>query len=269
MTYDVDAGDSLTLKLNGQAIASGSTSVTEDVYAYKDASGWHVGTSASSGAVLMGLLELNKDGTYNFQGDKGGIAHLAQGETLTIDARIGVSDAAGATDTAKVAVTITGTNDSPKMEAFNADATTLTDNGASVQTLSGTIAATDADGDTLTYYIMSGGKYVTELHDGHGTLKLDGKNYTYTLDAAYAKSLEAQGKDVATAGGSFTVVTMDKYGVETSQTLAITLKGVNNDPTFTAPSLSIVEGASPLTGNLGATDVDTSDALTYSLGLRL
>ena len=58
---------------------------------------------------------------------------------------------------------------------------------------------------------------------------------------------------------------MDKYGVETSQTLAITLKGVNNDPTFTAPSLSIVEGASPLTGNLGATDVDTSDALTYSL----
>ncbi|WP_308584560.1 VCBS domain-containing protein [uncultured Desulfovibrio sp.] len=265
VTYDVDAGDSLTLKLNGQAIASGSTSVTEDVYAYKDASGWHVGTSASSGAVLMGLLELNKDGTYNFQGDKGGIAHLAQGETLTIDARIGVSDAAGATDTAKVAVTITGTNDSPKMEAFNADATTLTDNGASVQTLSGTIAATDVDGDTLTYYIMSGGKYVTELHDGHGTLKLDGKNYTYTLDAAYAKSLEAQGKDVATAGGSFTVVTMDKYGVETSQTLAITLKGVNNDPTFTAPSLSIVEGASPLTGNLGAADVDTTDALTYSL----
>lgn len=265
VTYDVDAGDSLTLKLNGQAIASGSTSVTEDVYAYKDASGWHVGTSASSGAVLMGLLELNKDGTYNFQGDKGGIAHLAQGETLTIDAKIGVSDAAGATDTAKVAVTITGTNDSPKMEAFNADATTLTDNGASVQTLSGTIAATDVDGDTLTYYIMSGGKYVTELHDGHGTLKLDGKNYTYTLDAAYAKSLEAQGKDVATAGGSFTVVTMDKYGVETSQTLAITLKGVNNDPTFTAPSLSIVEGASPLTGNLGAADVDTTDALTYSL----
>ena len=58
---------------------------------------------------------------------------------------------------------------------------------------------------------------------------------------------------------------MDKYGVETSQTLAITLKGVNNDPTFTAPSLSIVEGASPLTGNLGAADVDTTDALTYSL----
>ena len=265
VTYDVDAGDSLTLKLNGQAIASGSTSVTEDVYAYKDASGWHVGTSASSGAVLMGLLELNKDGTYNFQGDKGGIAHLAQGETLTIDARIGVSDAAGATDTAKVAVTITGTNDSPKMEAFNADATTLTDNGASVQTLSGTITATDVDGDTLTYYIKSGGKYVTELHDGHGTLKLDGKNYTYTLDAAYAKSLEAQGKDVTTEGGAFTVVTVDKYGVETSQTLAITLKGVNNDPTFTAPSLSIVEGASPLTGNLGAVDVDTNDAVTYSL----
>lgn len=267
VTYDVDAGDSLTLKLNGQAIASGNTSVTEDVYAYKDASGWHVGTSASSGAVLMGLLELNKDGTYNFQGDKGGIAHLAQGETLTIDARIGVSDAAGATDTAKVAVTITGTNDSPKMEAFNADATTLTDNGASVQTLSGTIAATDVDGDTLTYYIMSGGKYVTELHDGHGTLKLDGKNYTYTLDAAYAKSLEAQGKDVATEGGSFTVVAVDPHGVEASQTLAITLKGVNSAPTFTAPALAIVEGAIPLTGNLGAADVDTNDVglLTYSL----
>ena len=266
VTYDVDAGDSLTLNLNGHAIASGSTFVTEAVYAYRDASGWHT-TSTSSGTVYMGLLELNKDGTYNFQGDKGGIAHLAQGETLTIDAKIGVSDAAGATDTAKVAVTVTGTNDAPRMEAFDAGAATLTDNGAGVQMLSGTIAVADVDGDTLTYYIMSGGKYVTELHDGHGTLKLVGSSYTYELDADYAKNLEAQGKDVATAGGSFTVVAVDKYGVEASQTLAITLKGVNNDPTFTAPSLSIVEGAIPLTGNLGAADVDTNDAglLTYSI----
>lgn len=265
VTYDVDAGDSLTLNLNGHAIASGSTSVTEAVYAYRDASGWHT-TSTSSGTVYMGLLELNKDGTYNFQGDKGGIAHLAQGETLTIDATVGVSDGS-LTDTAKVAVTVTGTNDAPKMEAFDAGATTLTDNGSSAQTLSGSITASDVDGDTLTYYIMSGGKYVTELHDGHGTLKLVGSSYTYELDADYAKNLEAQGKDVATAGGSFTVVAVDKYGVEASQTLAITLKGVNNDPTFTAPSLSIVEGAIPLTGNLGAADVDTNDAglLTYSI----
>ena len=108
---------------------------------------------------------------------------------------------------------------------------------------------------------------MTELHDGHGTLKLVGNSYTYELDAAYAKDLEALGKDVTTAGGSFTVVGVDKYGVEASQTLAITLKGVNNDPTFTAPSLSIVEGAIPLTGNLGAADVDTNDAglLTYSI----
>ena len=268
VAYDVDADDSLTLNLNGQAIASGSTSVNEAVTAYRDASGtWHVGTSSTYQTVDMGFLQLNKDGTYSFQGDKDGVAHLGQGETLTINATIGVSDTAGAQDTAAVAITVTGSNDAPVIQAFTVADTTLTDNGASVQKLSGTIAASDVDGDTLTYYIKSGNAYVTELHDGHGTLKLVGNSYTYELDADYAKSLEALGKDATTRGGLFTVVAVDKYGAEADQTLDITLKGVNNDPTFTAPSLSIVEGASPLTGNLGAADVDTNDAglLTYSL----
>lgn len=270
VTYDVDAGDSLTLNLNGHAITStlDSAYVREKVTAYRDESGnWHTGTKSGYESVDMGWLQLNKDGTYSFQGNKDGIAHLAQGETLHVNATIGVSDGS-LTDTAAVAITITGTNDAPVMKAFNAVSTTLTDNGASAQMLTGTIPASDVDdGDKLTYYIKSDGKYVTELHDGHGTLKLDGQKYTYTLDADYAKDFEAQGKDVVTAGGSFTVVAVDPHGVEASQTLAITLKGVNNAPTFTAPSLSIVEGAIPLTGNLGAADVDTNDAglLTYSI----
>lgn len=267
VTYDIDAGDQLTLNLNGQAIATGSTSVTEDVYAYKDATGWHVGTSASTGAVLMGVLQLNADGTYSFAGDKDGIDHLAQGDALDISAVIGVSDQNGATNSANVSIAITGTNDAPVITAFTD--TTLTDNGSTTQTLSGTIPATDADGDTMTYYILSGGQYVTQLHDGHGTLQLVGNTYTYTLDADYVESLKALGQDVETAGGTFTIVAVDKYGATGTQDLDVSLKGVNDAPTFTAPTLSIVDGASPLTGSLGAVDVDTNDAglLTYSAAL--
>ena len=217
----------------------------------------------------MGVLELNNDGTYNFQGNKDGIDHLAQGETLNLSATISVSDQAGATASANVAITITGSNDAPVITAFTD--TTLTDNGTTTQTLTGTIPATEVDGDAMTYFIKSGDQYVTQLHDGHGTLVINSQTgaYTYTLDADYAESLKALGQDVETAGGTFTIVAVDKYGAVGTQDLDVSLKGVNDAPTFTAPTLSIVDGASPLTGNLGAADVDTNDAglLTYSAAL--
>lgn len=253
MTYDADSGDSLTLDLNGKTIDSAGTSVTEKVYAYEDASGWHTDTSASSSSFYMGLLVLNSDGTYSFAGNKDGIDHLAQGETLNLSATISVSDHVGATDSANVAITITGTNDAPVISAFTD--TTFTD---TTQTLTGTIPATDADGDAMTYFIKSDGQYVTQLHNGHGTLVIDSQTgaYTYTLDADYAESLKALGQDVETAGGSFTIVAVDKYGAEGTQNLDVSLKGVNDAP---VASLDVTNHV------LSATDVDQGDTLAFAV----
>ncbi len=87
------------------------------------------------------------------------------------------------------------------------------------------------------------------------------------MDQSYAIKLLELGAGASASGGNFTIVTLDKYGAAEEKVLSITLQGVNNAPTFTAPNLAIMEGASPLTGSLGAADVDTNDAgrLKYSL----
>lgn len=284
LTYSIVAKDAGWADKTGFVLDQGQLRVAEaaetprdltvlDVFVVKGADGkWSLwdGSSTDKAIVHLGTFSIVKDSNgqadYFFTSDKDGVAHLGQGETFTINATVSVSDGHGGNSDMPLQVNVLGSNDAPVVHGFTGD-TTLTDNGTASQAISGAVNASDVDGDTLTYYIKSGNAYVTELHDGHGTLKLVGNSYTYELDADYAKSLEALGKDATTPGGSFTVVAVDKYGAEAHQTLDITLKGVNNDPTFTAPSLSIVEGASPLTGNLGAADVDTNDAglLTYSL----
>lgn len=162
----------------------------------------------------------------------------------------------------------TGANTAPVITQFTQ--TTLTDNGTSSQSFDdGKVSASDADGDKLTFYIKAGDKYVTTLHDTNGTLTIDpaSGNYTFAMDQSYAIKLLELGAGASASGGNFTIVTLDKYGAAEEKVLSITLQGVNNAPTFTAPNLAIMEGASPLTGSLGAADVDTNDAgrLTYSL----
>src|SRR5690606_12115484 len=85
-----------------------------------------------------------------------------------------VSDGNGGTDTATVALNLTGQNDAPV--AQNDEFSGLEDNGA----ITGTVASNDSDidGDTLTYTLIG------DVLSGSLTFNADG-SFSYTPDADF------------------------------------------------------------------------------------
>ncbi|CAO3358758.1 calcium-binding protein [Azospirillum melinis] len=120
--------------------------------------------------------------------------------------------------------------------------------GAEDTPVTGSVGAVDPDGDALTYGVGAG--------PGHGRLVLeaDGR-FTYRPDADYA------GTD------SFRIDVADGRGGVTSQTVTVTLAGVNDAPTgVTLDGAAIAEHASAgaFVGTAHGSDPD-GDALSYSL----
>ena len=107
-----------------------------------------------------------------------------------------------------------------------------------------TLAATDADGDALTYSIVSG--------PAHGSLNtLVGNSVTYTPSANY------NGPD------SFTFQASDGVNSSNTATVSLTVNPVNDAPVATANSATLAEDT-PQSVGLPASDVD-GDGLTYSI----
>ncbi len=107
-----------------------------------------------------------------------------------------------------------------------------------------------------------------DLNGEFGTLHLNADgSYTYTAFS---------GTDSLAVGESATDVftyTINSGGVDTTQTLTITINGVNDDPTITSGADSATftdtsgddDFGAGHTGTLSASDVDTSDTLTYGI----
>jgi VCBS repeat-containing protein len=113
-----------------------------------------------------GSLTLNANGTYTYTP----AANYNGPDSFTFTANDGLLTSAPAT----VSITVSPVNDAPVATGAAATVT-------AGQPFSGSVSATDVDGDTLTYATVSG--------PSHGTLTLnpDG-TYTYTADAAYVGS---------------------------------------------------------------------------------
>ncbi|WP_374281844.1 beta strand repeat-containing protein [Desulfovibrio sp.] len=258
VTFDADANDrsGLVLSLDGS-----SSTLTKDIYAFKNGNNWETCDSSHTGAQKMGSFVLGTDGKYTFTGNQTGISHLGQGEKLVIESMIGVSDTHGATDSGKVTVTITGTNDAPVLNGVSAQ--TITDNGTSTQGFTCSFDSSDAEGDATSYFIKTAdGRYVTSMHDGHGTLQINSNNtYTYTLDASYADAVKALAQDAPDVGGTFTLVAVDSHGLASAgKDLVVTLKGVNDAPTFSiTPSVTSVteDSTAKASGTFALADVDS------------
>ncbi|MDR6603056.1 VCBS repeat-containing protein [Achromobacter deleyi] len=113
------------------------------------------GAEANVGAAVAGsnggTFTLNADGTYTFNPGTA-FQELAAGQTATTSVIYTVTDAQGATDTATLTITVTGTNDTPILtpgvtlgDLTNDDSDTITPVDIAKQ-------FQDADkGDTLTY----------------------------------------------------------------------------------------------------------------------
>ncbi|BCU76388.1 hypothetical protein llg_11030 [Luteolibacter sp. LG18] len=157
-----------------------------------------------------------------------------------------VADAAGASSTTTLNITVANTNDAPTFSV-----NPITGAGATEDSVySGSIASYGSDvdaGDTLTYSKIGGPSWLTVAPNGlmSGTPVND---------------------DVGL--NTFTVKVTDAAGLSASTTLNITVANTNDAPTFTANPIT-GSGAtedSAYSGSIASygNDVDTGDILTYS-----
>ncbi|MFJ5367140.1 retention module-containing protein, partial [Pectobacterium punjabense] len=150
-----------------------------------------------------------------------------------------VSDGNGGTTTSTVSIGVRPVNDAP----VTADQSIATDEDTPV---SGTIVATDVDGDTLSYTVNT--------QPANGTLTLDGTTGAYT----YTPGANFNGND------SFVVTVSDGNGGTTTSTVSIGVRPVNDAPVTADQSIATDEDT-PVSGTIVATDVD-GDTLSYTVG---
>jgi uncharacterized delta-60 repeat protein len=183
-------------------------------------------------APTHGSVTVNGDGSFTYTP----AANYNGSDSFTYKANDGTADSASAT----VSITVNAVDDAPVA------------NGASLATdedlvLNGAAVATDADGDTLTYALVSGPL--------HGTLQLkaDG-SFAYTPAANY------NGSD------SFTYKANDGTADSNVATVNITVNAVNDAPALPAATFTLPENSpvGTVVGTVTGSDVE-GDALTYSI----
>ncbi|MEE3663849.1 retention module-containing protein, partial [Brenneria sp. g21c3] len=150
-----------------------------------------------------------------------------------------VADGQGGTTVSTVNIGVTAVNDTP----VTADQTLTT---AEDTPISGTISASDVDGDVLSYTVGEQPK--------NGTLTLDAVTGEYT----YTPTANFNGSD------SFSVTVDDGQGGTTVSTVNIGVTAVNDVPVTADQTLTTAEDT-PISGTISASDVD-GDELSYTVG---
>jgi ribosomal protein S30 len=199
-----------------KAITLVATDVDGDSLTYTVVSGPSHGTLTGSGANRTYTPAANYYGS----------------DSLTFKA----NDSKVDSNTAKVSITVTAVNDAPV--AQNQSVTTNQDTAKAI-----TLVATDVDGDSLTYTVVSG--------PSHGTLTGSGANRTYTPTVHY------YGSD------SFTFKAKDSKVDSNTAKVSITVTAVNDAPVAQDQSVTTLENT-PKAVQLVATDAD-GDPLTYTV----
>ncbi|WP_306224535.1 Ig-like domain-containing protein [Bosea beijingensis] len=200
------------------------------------ASGNGVGTPAAGSAG--GSFTILADGSYTF--DPGtAFDDLAAGQARETSISYTISDGEGGTASALLRITVTGSNDAPI--ATDSSATTAEDTA-----VTGAIAASDAEGDALSFTL------VAQPPNGTVTLNPDGSY-------AYVPAADFNGTD------AFSVTVSDGNGGATTVTVTVTVTPVNDAPVGSDGAITVTEDT-PFSGTLPvATDVD-GPGLTYAAG---
>ncbi len=206
-----------------------------------------------------GSVRNNGDGTYTFTPEKdySGTVHFTYDVT---DAHGGVTHTGATTTLAAVGDPATITD---------ASIPSVTEDRGYINThyqlqVYGKLDISDPDPGEARFdgnvgpQTSTGAGYDTQL-GGHVLLQPDG-NFIYYLDnrLAVVQQLGAG----QTVKDTVTIRSVDG----TTHQIEITVHGTNDAPVLTAATASATEDGSSVTGQMSATDVDTGDTLTYSLG---
>jgi gliding motility-associated-like protein len=180
-------------------------------------------------APVHGTVVVNPDGTYTYT--------PANNYSGTDVFTVTVSDGKGGTTTVTINVTVNPTNVAPVASA----PAIVTNKNTPVN---GTITASDADGDALTFAVTTAPAHGTVVVNPDGT-------YTYTPANNYS------GTDV------FTVTVSDGKGGTTTVTINVTVNPTNVAPVASAPAI-VTNKNTPVNGTITASDAD-GDALTFTV----
>ena len=160
-------------------------------------------------------LTLNPDGSYSFDAADAAYQHLAAGATEEVVASYTVTDAQGATGTASLTITVTGTNDAPVAVG---DTDAVDEDGI----ITGSVAANDGDLDDGEAATLS---YALDAPVAGLTLNPDGSYSFDAGDAAYQHLAAGATEEVV---ASYTVT--DAQGATGTASLTITVTGTNDAP---------------------------------------
>ncbi|MEJ8846351.1 VCBS domain-containing protein [Variovorax rhizosphaerae] len=262
-TGDVRANDS-----DVDSPANGETFPVTGVRTGTEAAG--TGTAGVLGTELRGAygwLTLNADGTYSYRldNDQAEVQALRQPtDTLVDNFSYTITDTAGAADSATLAITIHGANDTPV--AVN-DVATAIEAGGIANGTPGTnpsgnvITENDSDVDgpaygevlTIASYTQGAtpGTVGTAFAATYGSLLLNADgSYTYTLDNNNA-DVQGLRTPADTLTEVFTYTLTDAAGATTTATLTITIQGTNDVPAATDDAATAVEAGGIANGTPG------------------
>ena len=262
---DVDAGHILYF-----GAAAGEDTKTFDPSVFNTADSTATGGAASSVVAggQYGSLTINSNGSYTYamKGEGENVSfeldgkiytsldQLAEGDTIYETFTIYVRDEHNAWTAKTVTVAIHGTNDIPTLDITGSD-WNITQGGD--LSIDGTFTVTDNDRDagTAQAFHIAGGKDTsgTGTDGAHGT---DGDtNATFTTDygtltldpatgqwtyEANPDAIKGLGKD-ETKIETFEVTVTDEHGATSTQTITVTLNGINDAPWLGQTSIDLKE----------------------------
>ena len=263
---DVDAGHILHFG----AAAGDRTGEAFDPSVFNTADSTATGGAASSVVAggQYGSLTINSNGsyTYTMKGEGENVSfeldgktytsldQLAEGDTIYETFTIYVRDEHNAWTAKTVTVAIHGTNDIPTLDITGSD-WNITQGGD--LSIDGTFTVTDNDRDAGTdqAFHIAGGKDTSGTGtdgahgtDGdtnatfttdYGTLTLDPATGQWTYEAT-PDAIKGLGKD-ETKIETFEVTVTDEHGATSTQTITVTLNGINDAPWLGQTSIDLKE----------------------------
>ena len=289
-------GNVLTDPLSGDIDPDTGDTKTVAAVSFSGTNGTTNGTVGSALAGAHGSLLLNADGSYTYSLNNADAAVRALrpgGGTLTDTFTYTVQDAAGATSSTTLTLTIHGQNDAPVAVADSAQASSsgvasvggiaigLLGTNPTGNVLSDALSGdTDPDtGDTKTVSAVKFGSTVgmlgSALAGAHGSLVLNADgSYTYSLnnDDPAVRALRPGGGMLSDI---FSYTMRDAAGVPSSSTLTVTIVGLNDAPVAVAETASAQEAGGLLNNIPGIdpqgdvlqgrnVDVDSGDTVTVT-----
>ncbi len=260
-------GNVLTNDTDPDSSANGETKTVSGVVA--GTAGSAVGNVASSVTGTYGSITIAANGSYTYTVDNSNATVQAlrtNGQTILDVFTYTMTDAAGATSTTQITVTIQGANDAPTAVADTAIAVEAggVSNGTAGTNPTGNVLTNDTDpdssanGETKTVSgVVAGtagsavGNVTSSVTGTYGSIIIAANgSYTYTVDNSNAtvQALRTSGQTILDV---FTYTMTDAAGATSTTQITVTIQGANDAPTAVADTAIAVEAGGVSNGTAG------------------